>query len=189
MKKITFAEDSSGKVSLRRGIRLFAGVGLISIMMFTLEGCFRYSFTGAAIPANVSTIYIPFFPDNSSSGLADLSEQLSGALVNRFVNQTRLRLVTNAEQGDILIDGNITSYSNRPFTVSGDETASLNRVQISVRASFRYADEERPRFDKAFTGQAEYDPADNPIDGELEAAAAAMQNIAQSMFNDSVGRW
>lgn len=171
----------------RQGSLAWVLLGLLVVM--SLAGCFRYSFTGAAIPDNVDTIYIPFFPDNSASGLADLSDQLSAALVNRFVNQTRLSLVTDEAQGDILINGAITNYVNRPFTVSGNETASLNRVQISVRASFRYADEERARFDKVFTGQAEYDPTDNPIDGELEAAAAAMQNIAQNMFNDSVGRW
>ncbi|MCH8523805.1 MAG: LPS assembly lipoprotein LptE [Balneolales bacterium] len=162
---------------------------VLTAFFMVQSGCLRYSFTGVSIPANVSTIYIPFFQDNSSSGLGDLSDQLNAALVNRFVNQTRLRLVTSADQGDILMEGTITGYSNRPFSVAGDQTASLNRVQITVRASYQYADEDRPRWAKSFSGQAEYDPAENPLDGELGAAAEAMQQVAQNMFNDSVGRW
>ncbi|MCH8495689.1 MAG: LPS assembly lipoprotein LptE [Balneolales bacterium] len=157
--------------------------------LFALGGCLRYSFTGVSIPSNVSTIYIPFFQDDSGSGLSDLSDQLNIELINRFVNQTRLSLVSDENQADIIIEGNITGYTNRPFSVAGDQTASLNRVQVSVRASYLYTDEERPRWSKSFSGQAEYDPAENPLDGELEAAAGAMQQIAQNMFNDSVGRW
>jgi hypothetical protein len=163
---------------------------LVFAALFLVQsGCLRYSFTGVSIPANVSTIYIPFFQDNSGSGLADLSDQLNAALINRFVNQTRLRLVTSPEQGDILMEGSITGYSNRPFSVAGDQTASLNRVQITVRALYKYADEEQPRWSKSFSGQAEYDPAQDPLDGELGAATEAMQQVAQNMFNDSVGRW
>lgn len=163
--------------------------GLLLTLILVQSGCLRYSFTGVSIPANVSTIYIPFFQDNSSSGLANLSDQLNAALVNRFVNQTRLRLVSDSDQADIVMEGAITGYTNRPFSVAGDQTASLNRVQITVRATYQYADEDRPRWSKSFTGQAEYDPAENPLDGELEAASEAMQQVAQNMFNDSVGRW
>jgi len=164
-------------------------ISLLMALMLLQSGCLRYSFTGVTIPANVSTIYIPFFQDNSGSGLSNLSDQLNNALVNRFVNQTRLRLVSDPAQADILMEGVINAYSNRPFSVAGDQTASLNRVQVSVRASYQYADENDPRWSKAFSGQAEYDPAVNPLDGELEAASDAMQQIAQNMFNDSVGRW
>lgn len=162
---------------------------LLVLTVFLLNGCFRYSFTGVSIPSNVSTIYIPFFQDNSTSGLSDISDQLNAALVNRFVNQTRLRLVTSDSQADIVLNGVITGYSNQPFSVAGDQTASLNRVQITVRASYLYTDEESPRWEKSFSGQAEYDPTVDPLGGELEAVTEALQRIAQNMFNDSVGRW
>lgn len=164
--------------------------GIITIFMSVVfQGCLRYSFTGASIPSNVSTIYIPFFSDNSGSGLSDLSDQLNAALVNRFVNQTRLRLVSSEEQADIVINGTITGYSNRPFSVAGDQTASLNRVQVTVNATWRYTSEDEPRWNRSFTGQSEYDPSVDPIGGESVAATEAMDRIAQNMFNDSVGRW
>lgn len=159
------------------------------VVFLMMSGCLRYSFTGVSIPSNVSTIYIPFFQDNSSSGLGDLSDQLNLALINRFVNQTRLQLVSNEDLADIVLNGTITGYSNNPFSVAGDQRASLNRVQISVRASYRYRSEDRPRWERSFSGQSEYDPSEDPLDGEIVAAGEAMDRIAQNMFNDSVGRW
>jgi hypothetical protein len=169
-------------------MRLYIAAVVVALI-FTSQSCIRYSFTGVAIPSSVSTIYIPFFQDDSGSGLSDLSDQLNAALVNRFVNQTRLRLVSDESQADILFDGQITGYSNRPFSVAGDQQASLNRVQISVRALYQYADEAQPRWTRTFTGQGEYNPAENPLEGELEAAATALQQVAQNMFNDSIGSW
>lgn len=162
---------------------------LVCCCILLLSGCFRYSFTGVSIPSDVSTIYIPFFQDNSSSGLSDLSDQLNVALMNRFVNQTRLRLASSEDQADIVFDGTITGYSNQPFSVAGDQTASLNRVQITVNATYRYTSDDEPRWTRSFSGQSEYDPAEDPLEGEIVAASEAMERIAQNMFNDSVGRW
>ena len=162
---------------------------LFIFLIVGLSGCLRYSFTGVSIPSNVNTIYIPFFPDNSSSGLATLSEDLNEALINRFVNQSRLRLVNNENDADVVLDGIIVGYQNRPFSVAGDERASLNRVDINVRASFKYRSENEPEWDKNFNGVFEFDPNEDPIDGERQAVLEAMQRIAQNMFNDALGNW
>lgn len=159
------------------------------ILIVGLTGCFRYSFTGVTIPSNVRTIYIPFFPDQSGSGMGDLSDQLNEALVNRFVNQTRLQLTDSPENADAVIEGSITSYSNRPFSVAGDQRAELNRVQIGVRASYRYSREESSEWDKNFSGNFEYDPNEDPIEGENMAAFEALNRIADNMFNDAMGNW
>ena len=160
----------------------------ISLLLMA-AGCVRYSFTGASIPADVRTIYIPFFADQSQSGLGDLSDRLNQALVQRFINQSRLSLENDREIADAYIEGAIQNYINRPFSVAGDEQANLNEVQITVRALFQYADEEEPLWNKNFSGSATYDVLDNPVDGEIEAADQALQQIANNMFNDAVSNW
>ena len=162
---------------------------VLLIMPLNLTGCFRYSFTGVTIPSNVRTIYIPFFADQSGSGHGDLSDQLNEALINRFVNQSRLQLTDSPEDADVIIGGTIISFSNRPFSVAGDQRAELNRIQIGVRATYRYADKEQPEWEKNFTGNYEYDPVENPVDGENMAAFEALSRIADNMFNDAMGDW
>lgn len=159
------------------------------LALIFLSGCITYSFTGTSIPADVNTIYIPFFPDRSQSGLGDLSDRLNRALIDRFVNQSRLSLSDQQETGDAFIEGAIQRYSNRPFSIGGDEQANLNEVQISVQATFQYADEEEELWSKTFTGAATYDVLENPVEGELEAAEEALQQIARNMFNDAVSNW
>ena len=60
---------------------------LILVLVSFQLSCLSYSFTGASIPEGVNTIYIPFFPDQSGSGLGDLSDRLNTTLIERFVNQ------------------------------------------------------------------------------------------------------
>ncbi len=161
----------------------------VMVLPAGLTSCLSYSFTGVSIPSDVSTIYIPFFADNSSSGLGFLSEDLNEALVNRFVNQSRLRLSSNPNEADIVLDGTIINYRNRPFSVAGEQRTDLNRVEVTVRASFKYRTEDEPEWDRSFNGVFEFDPNENPIDGEREAALEAMQRIARNMFNDALGAW
>jgi len=163
--------------------------GLALMLMLLLSGCISYSFTGTSIPSDVNDIYIPFFPDRSQSGLGDLSDRLNRALVNRFVNQSRLSLADEQQNADSFVEGAIQNYINRPFSVGGDEQANLNEIQITVRASFQYANDEEPLWTKSFSGNATYDVLQNPVDGELEAAETALQQIANNMFNDAVSNW
>lgn len=168
-----------------------AGKFLAIILLVTgsLSGCVRYSFTGVTIPSDVRTIYIPFFPDNSGSGLGDLSDLLNDAMINRFVDQTRLQLTDSRQEADVIVEGTITSYTNRPFSIGGDQQANLNRVQISVNASYAYADEDDPEWEQSFSGTFEYDPREDAIAGENEAAFEALNRIADNIFNNAMGNW
>jgi len=166
--------------------RLFGGLILFSLL---LAGCISYSFTGASIPSDVRSIHIPFFPDQSQSGLGDLSDRLNRALTNRFVNQSRLSLANDQESSDAFVEGAIQSYTNRPFSVRGDEQADVNEIQITIRATFQYQDDDEALWNKNFSGSATYNTLENPVDGEIEAAEEALQQIANNMFNDAVSNW
>ena len=162
---------------------------MLLMIMSAQFSCLRYSFTGASIPEGVNTIYIPFFPDQSGSGLGDLSDRLNTSLINRFVNQSRLQLAPNLDMADAFIDGKIQIYTNRPFSIGGNEQASQNQVNITVQARFQYASSDEALWNKSFSGSFTYDPTEDPINGELEAASEALAQIANNMFNDAVSNW
>ncbi|WP_069130150.1 LptE family protein [Rhodohalobacter halophilus] len=164
-------------------------IGVSILFSLFLAGCISYSFTGTSIPSDVRTIHIPFFPDQSQSGLGDLSDRLNRALINRFVNQSRLSLSSDQASSDAYVEGAIQNYVNRPFSVRGDEQANINEVQITVRATFQYQKDDEPLWNKNFSGSATYNTLENPVDGEIEAAEAALQQIANNMFNDAVSNW
>ncbi|MEX0660895.1 MAG: LptE family protein [Balneolaceae bacterium] len=161
--------------------------GLLSLVL--TAGCIQYSFTGTSIPSDVNTIYIPFFPDNSQSGLGDLTDRLNRAFIDRFINQSRLTFTDSEEEADAVLEGAIQTYQNRPFSIGGDEQANINQIQITVRATFQFADVDEPEYSKSFTGSSTYDVLENPVDGEIEAAEEALQEIANTAFNDAVSSW
>lgn len=166
-----------------------SGILLLLIIAFSLSGCFRYSFTGASIPDDVDSIYIPFFADQSSGGVGNLSDLLNEALVNRFVNQTRLQLANSRDGADAILEGSIVNYANEAFSVSGEGQSSLNEVTISVRATFQYTDEDQAEWSTTFSGSDTYDTNESPIEGENNAAIEALSQVADNMFNDAVSDW
>jgi hypothetical protein len=141
------------------------------------------------IPDDVQTVYIPFFSNKAPTAVPGLADQINSALIDRFVNQSRLRLASSRSNADALVDGVIISYSNKAFSISNQETAALNRVEISVRASFKFAREEKEKWNKNFSGFGEYDPAQDPINGENEAAQEAIEQLVENMFNEALGGW
>ena len=152
-------------------------------------GCFSYGFTGSSIPEGVNTIYIPFFPDQSNSGLGDLSNRLNRALIDRFINQSKLSLASEEDNADAALSGTIVRYQNTPFSVTGEDESDLNQVSITVRAEFRFTDSDEPEWSQSFQSSFRFDPNENPIEGENVAADNALENIAQNMFNQATGSW
>lgn len=151
--------------------------------------CFRYSFTGTSIPEEVNSVYIPFFADQSSSGVGNLSDQLNDALINRFINQTRLQLANSRASADAVLEGSIVRYTNEAFSITGEEETSLNEVTINVSATFQYTTKDESEWNKTFSGSATYDINENPIEGENDAAEEALSRVADNMFNDAVSGW
>lgn len=159
------------------------------LLIFAATSCLRYSFTGTSIPENVNSVFIPFFADQSSSGIGDLSDRLNEIIINRFINQTRLRSANSRGEADAILEGSIVSYQNRPFSITGDEEADQNEVTITVRATYQYTSEEKPEWTNSYTGKATYDPNEDPIQGETNAAEEAIRQITNNMFNDAVSGW
>lgn len=158
-------------------------------MVLVLSSCFRYSFTGTSIPENVNSVYIPFFADQSSGGIGNLSDRLNEALIDRFITQTRLQLANSQADADAILEGSIIRYSNQAFSISGEDETSLNEVTVSINASFQFVDENEPEWNKSFSGSATYDTNENPIEGETIAAQEALNQAADNMFNDAVSGW
>lgn len=153
-------------------------------------GCGYYSFTGAALPQHVNTIAIPVLEDQARSSLPNMADELTELLIDRFVRQTRLSLVSDESGADTVLSGAIDRYSNRPASVGGQERATLNRVDISVTVQFtdRLKGQDLiPR--RTFSAFGEYDPVAKPLEGESDAASAALAQIADDIFNAATSNW
>lgn len=154
-----------------------------------MSACFSYSFSGGNIPPDVNVIFIPYFQDRTNSGQSALAEQLNRSLVNRFINQSRLQLGASESNSDVQLTGALVSYKNSPFSLSGEQISSENRVEIVVKATYKYSKETKPVYDKTFNGFGNYDTRVDPLAGEQAAIVEALDQITRKMFDDAVGQW
>ena len=170
---------------LERRLAPLAGL----LLLLAATGCRYYSFTGATIPERLSTLAVPLVEDNSLSTIPNLDEQLTQLLISRFVGQTRLTLVTAEGEADAVLLSRITRYTNQPTSVSGEERATRNRVNISVSVQYLDQTTDETMLERTFSSFEEYDPVEDGLDGEEQAAQAALQNIADDIFTAATSNW
>ena len=149
-------------------------------------GC--YTFSGASLPPDLRTVAIPPVESRASGGPADLDQRLTDALVERFADRTRLSLETDEAEADMVVRATVERYTLTPAAVTGDEVASLNRVTLGVRVvvTDQLADEEL--LAQTFTANADYSPAEG-LAGEADAAARALEQVAQDAFTAATSDW
>lgn len=162
---------------------------LAALLPLVLAACAYYSFTGATIPSHLQTVAIPLVQDVSTSPLTNLGDQLSSMLVDRFVGQTRLSLEQSEAEADAVLAAEIRRYVNAPAAVGGEARATLNRLTITVSATYSDQANGEILFERTFTASAEYDPTAAGLTGEEAAAGEALENIADDVFTAATSNW
>ncbi len=161
---------------------------LLVIGVLFLQGCSYYSFSGASIPSQLSSIAIPLADDQSVSPLTLLDESLTELLIERFVRQTRLTLVEDEDEADLLLTAQIIRYGNAPTSVTGQERAQFNRVSISVTAQYiNQVDDDV--LERTFSGFDDYDALEGGLEAEETSALSALENIADDLFTAATSNW
>lgn len=163
------------------------GRAALVLALLLLQGCAYYSFTGASIPQHLQTVAIPLVEDVTSNSISDLGGLLTQRLTDRFVGQTRLQLATDPGQADALLTSQINQYALQPAAVGGQNTATLNRLTITVSATYMDQAEDNQLFQRTFSSSVEYDPTDPA--SEEAAAGEVLDNIADDIFTAATSNW
>lgn len=160
---------------------------LILITAFLLTGCGVYSFTGASIPAEAKTVSVAYFPNNANLVQPMLSSVMTNTLRDYFMNQTSLAEVEN--NGDLAIEGEITGYSTSPTAITGDQTAALNRLTITVNVRFFNKYDESKNFEQKFSQYEDYSSTLdlNAVQDQLMETIA--EKLCEDIFNKAVVNW
>lgn len=153
-----------------------------------LSGCsVNYSFTGASIPPEVKSINIKFFPNNATLVEPTLSQKVTDALRDKFVNETSLVIVNDG--GDLLMEGSITQYRTTPVAIQGDDQAALNRLTITLDVVYTNNFDDKMSFDTQFTRFADYSSDLNLEDVQEALIEEINTMLVQDIFNKAVINW
>ncbi len=161
---------------------------LFILLSITTQSCGLYSFTGTNIQADVKTIQIDYFPNNAVLVEPSLSQEFTMKLQDLFLTQTNLDLVK--VNGHLQFEGEITGYKINPMTATSEQTASQNRLTITVNVRFFNNKNEEDNFEQTFSHYYDYDGNAVLSGGILEDAfKEILDRISQDIFNASVAKW
>ena len=85
--------------------------------------------------------------------------------------------------------GAIVDYRVQPISVQGDETASRNRLTVTVQVRYTNTIEKDLSFDRSFSKFADYDSSSDLLSVEEDLMSQINEQLLQEIFNASLGNW
>lgn len=169
-----------------RGRRLVALAACL--LPLALVGCGVYTFSGATIPERLQTVAVPLAEDRSQGGPPGLDRLLTDALVDRFADRSRLALEPDEGAADAVVRATIERYAIAPVAVTDQNVAALNRVSLAVRVVVEDRVEDGELLARTFTATEDVPPSAG-LQGEADAAATALEQIARDAFTAATSDW
>lgn len=157
------------------------------MLALVVPGCGVYSFTGASIPPEAKTISVSSFPNKSELVQPTLSQTFTEKLKEKFSSQTSLNLVPR--NGDLHLEGEITSYGTEPVAITGDQTAALIRLKITVNVRFINKYSPKDNYESSFTRYEDYSSTLDLNSIEEELITRISEALVEEIFNKSVVNW
>lgn len=160
---------------------------LFLIILFTINSCSVYNFTGTG-KIDAKTFQVNFFPNNAELIQPGLDRTFTLTLQDLIQNQTNLNLVKNG--ADLTYEGEITDYRITPMMATADIQAAQNRLTIQVKVQFTNKNKEVDNFDKPFSFFYDYPAAQQLTGPTLDSAVKIIfERITQDIFNESLAKW
>lgn len=159
---------------------------LISFIIF-LSGCGIYSFSGVNLDG-AETITFKYFDNSADIVNPDLSLVIYDELYTRFVSQTALDYVQR--DGDITLEGVITGYDVKPIDIKAGETASHNRLTVTIKVTYNNFKNPKYNFEnKSFSYYSDFEASSNLADVEADLVDIITEKIIDDIFNSTVVNW
>tara|TARA_Y100000766_G_C18444804_1_gene383094 strand:- start:12 stop:515 length:504 start_codon:yes stop_codon:yes gene_type:complete len=160
---------------------------ILFIQIIFLSSCGIYSFSGASIPLEAKSVYIETFPNQAQTIQPALSQIFTEKLKDIFIGQTNLNL--SQEKGDLNFSGNITNYNIQPISIESNQTASQNRLTITVYVEFNNTLQKELNFKQKFSRYKDYNSMEDISEIEEGIINEICDNLIEDIFNKAVVNW
>lgn len=158
-------------------------------MVSVLAACHvAVTLNGASIDyTKTKTIRIADFPNRSSYVWGPMASMFNNALKDRFANHTKLEQVKRG--GDLVIQGEITNYSQRNKGVSSEGYSAQTELSMTVNVRFTNNTNHSQDFEQQFTSTASYETTQSLSSVQQELVTEMIDDITQQIFNATVANW
>lgn len=147
-----------------------------------------YSFNGASIDyTKTKTIQIADFPIRSSYVWGPMAPLFNNQLKDIYANHTRLTQVKR--DGDLVIEGEITQYSQRNKSVSSEGHSAQTELSITVNVRFTNNINHNEDFERSFTATQTYETTQSLSSVQEELVTQMCKDLTEQIFNATVANW
>lgn len=159
-------------------------------MLVSLFSC-SISYTVNGSPINydiIKTIRVQDFQNQAQLVYPPLTQVFNQQLKTRFIEQTRLRTVSN--NPDIELAGEITGYDVVGTAVKEDAYASQTRLIITVKV--RYTNNKQPEksfTDQTFSASQEFPSSQSLDEVQNSLIQLIVKDLVDMIYNGTVGDW
>lgn len=158
----------------------------VSLLLLCAGGCGVYSFTGAAIEGK--TINIRTFENRARNIMPSLSATMTEKIRNRILSQTGLTPSTS-DDADYEIAGYISGYDVTVTGVQNTQTATQNRLTITIQVEFKNKLNKKAGFTQSFSRFSEFSATQTLQNVESRLIDDIGTQLADDIFNKAFVNW
>ena len=157
---------------------------IMMVLFFT--GC--YSFKGISVDyATTKTFSITTFDNNTRNIVPTLAQDLTEALREKILNDTRLTSTT--ANGDVQFSGEIVRYDITNVAPKAGETITANRLTIGVRIEYENLIDEKQNFTQTFEQFQDFNTSENLNDIQDGLIANINTELVELIVNAAFSNW
>lgn len=160
--------------------------GLMVLAGILLPAC-KYSFNTASLPPEIESIAINKFQNNAPIVIPNYSQELTIALQDQFLSQTRLNLTD--PPADLVITGTIVDYRIEPVNIQGNDRAAQNRLTVAVDVLFENNKFPEQSWENEFSTFIDFDQGTNLTAVQSALLEEINDQLVQDIFNKALGNW
>lgn len=148
-----------------------------------------FKLNGAALDYSVyKNVSISQFPIRAALVYPPLQQTFEAELLDYISRNTRLQ-ITDDNNTDLHIEGEITGYSLSPQAVTEDAYASRTRLTIQVHVKYIDNKAENKDIDQTFSAYRDFDSSQMLTDVQDQLCQEISKELVTLIFNATLGDW
>ena len=171
-----------------RNIRIKSLLMLKLFLLLLLVNSCNYSFKGASPPEGIKTIFIPTIKDESGFGAANLAEDMTLLLKNKFIKDNTLEYADKTS-ADGMLSCIIKSVKDEALVVSEGEQVSKRKITINVSVEFQNLKKQKNIWVKDFSNWGEYESLSGGFSQRDLGISSAADKITDDILLEVISNW
>lgn len=162
------------------------------LLSFALNGCFRYSFSGA-VPGHIKTVAVPLFENQTAE--YGVVERITDELILVIQKDNTLKIV-DEDGADSILYGTLMRIEDVPYTYEGEgegaaQDFSVGEYKLTLIVNLEYYDQvkEEVIWSQEVSGWGTYNYLTGAPDEREEGFDEAIDKLAQDILNLTVSGW